>query len=141
MLAAEQNLVRDRPEPRRRIDNNDMATLASGLKQIWQQFRFRDKTLIRDVISLVAYCTRQYYAEPGEGGGKDDVTQRARAAQVIREAINRVIATQADAVADGSLRINVNNQRLEAAPRERGSQIDSGRRFSDAPLLAYNRYH
>jgi len=90
------------------------------------------------VIGGVGDRSGENYSQPWERRGKDDLAQTALAIEVVGEARGLVAPREAGAVAHGTLRIDVDEQRLHSASRKSGGQIHCSGGFANSSLLAYD---
>lgn len=91
------------------------------------------------VISRLRDCTDQDRSQPRQGGWEDHLTQLPLTHEVIGKSVCWMTASQADAVAHGALRIDVDDERLQSTTRKRRSEVYRGRCLANAALLADNR--
>src|SRR5438105_1476868 len=93
------------------------------------------------VRSAIGDRTRQRDAKPRQGRGSHDLLHLDRTVEIIGNAKPVVRREHAEPIAHRSLRIDVDEQRLDAATSHGGGKIDRRRRFSHTALLADNREH
>jgi hypothetical protein len=141
VLARLENLVHDRSEARRRVDDDHMTPLACRMKQLLEQVRFGYKRVIGPMIRGVAHGTRQHDAQPRQGSREDDLAKPPRTVQIIGEPVRRVPTLETDAVANRALRIDVHYERLESTSRERRGEVDGCRRLPNTTFLTNDREH
>ena len=81
------------------------------------------------------------FAKPWERRRENDFAESARPIEVVGESMCGVAPLEAHTVPHGTLRIHVDDERLQPSASERRSKVDGGRRLPHATFLTDDREH
>src|SRR5512143_1317621 len=139
MLAAREYAVHDRTQPRRRVDDHRVATVARAAKELGRQRRLRQLMLVAVVCRALRDAAGRYDPEPRQIRRPHDLVHAVGTGEVVGQSDARGCRVETQPVTNRALRIGVDEERLLSAASERDSEVDGGRGLTDAALLADDR--
>src|SRR5206468_10328921 len=138
VFCSSQHFSGDGAQSRWGIHDDDLAPLLGHLQQLLQNIGLADEPRVGGVIRRIRYRSGENHSQPGKGGRQNDLSETAVSVEVVSESRGLVAAREARPVADRTLRIDVDKQRLHSAARECCGEIYCGGGFADSSLLAYD---